>query len=204
MRYHMGSVAFGSFLQTVFGVVKFLYRILTPEQTTKFQLNVTNDFKKVVDMLCCCCVSYVFNCINSGTYGYIHLRGLSYCAASLEVLELKVREGTCEVIVGFIGLLFSIIVRTGVTVLTVLIGYIIISTTEPFKSYINDATLFNIVIGTIAFLISSLFGSFYSDSMEAIFVCYLQDKNWQDEGQKIYSPERFKKFIIKADRQVEK
>lgn len=41
----------------------------------------------------------------------------------------------------------------------------------------NDTTVANIIIGIIGFAISSFFVSLYSEAMEAIYVCYLIDKD---------------------------
>lgn len=40
-----------------------------------------------------------------------------------------------------------------------------------------DTTFANILIGILSFAISSFFVSLYSEAMEAIFVCYLVDRD---------------------------
>lgn len=72
--------------------------------------------------------------------------------------------------------LFSVLIRIGITALTVLICYIIFKNAQPYKSAVPDTTFANILIGIIAFAISSFFVSLYSEAMEAIFVCYIIDK----------------------------
>ena len=60
------------------------------------------------------------------------------------------------------SVLFSILIRVGITALTVLVCYIIFKNADPYKTEVPDTTLANIVIGVIAFAIASFFVSLYS------------------------------------------
>ena len=55
-----------------------------------------------------------------------------------------------------------------------------------------------IVIGLIAFTISSFFVSLYSEAMEAVYVCYLADK--EAGGGEDKAPEELKEFLEEAKR----
>lgn len=88
-RYHIGSVAFGSFLMALFAFIKFLYELLTPEKTD--EQGCMASWKKFCDCCCFLCISYIFNCFNSGAYTFIHISGQNYCTSAFEVLGLKVK-----------------------------------------------------------------------------------------------------------------
>lgn len=47
---------------------------------------------------------------------------------------------------------------------------------SPYNVDVPDTTAPMIVIGLIAFTISSFFASLYTEAMEAVYVCYLVDK----------------------------
>lgn len=75
------------------------------------------------------------------------------------------------------SVLFSVLIRVAITALTVFTCYLIFKHAEPYKSEVPDTTLANIIIGLLAFAISSFFVSLYSEAMETIYVCYLIDKD---------------------------
>lgn len=75
------------------------------------------------------------------------------------------------------SVLFSILLRVGITALTVLACYLIFKNAAPYNTEVPDTTFANIMIGLIAFAISSFFVSLYSEAMETIYVCYLIDKD---------------------------
>ena len=164
----------GSFLMAIFGVIKFIYVVISSSESNKIeQSQCADSVKKMVDTVCCCCVNYVFNCINSGAYTIIHLTGKPYCHSALESIGIKMTEIFTTPIINYLNMVFSILIRLGIAALTVLIAYIIMKSCEPFKSSIQDTTLCNIVIGIISFTISSFFASLYADAMESIFICHL-------------------------------
>jgi hypothetical protein len=53
---------------------------------------------------------------------------------------------------------------------------LILSNAEPYSIDVPDVTAPMVVIAMIGFTISSFFTSLYSEAMEAIYVCYLADK----------------------------
>lgn len=91
-RYHLGSVAMGGLLMAIFSLIKFIYTLVTPDEYGKVQFKWTMSIKSFIDTFCCCCVGYVFNCINGGAYSYIHLTGRPYCRSAINAFSLKLRE----------------------------------------------------------------------------------------------------------------
>lgn len=67
------------------------------------------------------------------------------------------------------------IVRLGITALTMFVVYIIATKVDRYKDSIQDPTLIILIVGMIAFAISCFFISVYSDAMESIYVTYLVD-----------------------------
>ena len=57
-----------------------------------------------------------------------------------------------------------------------LIIYAIIKGTSTYNNDVQDSTLILIVVGIVAFTISCFFVSVYSDSIEAIYITYLVDR----------------------------
>ncbi len=87
-------------------------------------------------------------------------------------------------------------IRVGITALTVLVCYIIFKNADPYKTEVPDTTVANVIIGVIGFAISSFFVSLYSEAMEAIYVCYLVDKD--AGGVEDKAPAELKDFLLEA------
>ena len=76
--------------------------------------------------------------------------------------------------------IFTLLVRLGITFLTMLIVYIMIKAIPTYQKSIQDATLIMVVVGFAAFTISCFFISVYSDSIDAIYLTYLIDRERGD------------------------
>ena len=86
--------------------------------------------------------------------------------------------------------------RVGITAATCFIGYLILTNAEPYKSNGSDLTAPMVVIGILAFTISSFFVSLYSEAMEAVYVCYLADKD--AGGGEDKAPQELLEFLEEA------
>ena len=60
----------------------------------------------------------------------------------------------------------------------------------------SDLTAPMIVVGVLAFAISSFFVSLYSEAMEAVYTCYLADK--EAGGGEDKAPDELKDFLTEA------
>ena len=87
----------------------------------------------------------------------------------------------------------------GITFLTMLIVYILIKTIPAYTKSVQDATLIMVVVGFAAFTISCFFVSVYSDSIDAIFITYLIDRERGDSTTE--APQELKDFLDEADKQ---
>jgi uncharacterized protein with PQ loop repeat len=71
--------------------------------------------------------------------------------------------------------LFTVLIRVGITAVTVLTIYIIIQNVDTYKNSVTDPTLLLIVVGIVAFVISCFFVSMYSEAIESIYTTYIMD-----------------------------
>ena len=80
-----------------------------------------------------------------------------------------------------------------------LIVYILIKAIPTYQKSVQDATLIMVVVGFAAFTISCFFISVYSDSIDAIYITYLIDRERGDACED--APQELKDFLDEADRQ---
>lgn len=100
-RYHIGSVAFASFIMALVGFIKFMFELLVPEKAEEGTCK--NNCKRFCDCCCFICATYLFKCINSGAFTYIHLASDSYCNSALEVAGTKLKNPVLTGVVSFMG-----------------------------------------------------------------------------------------------------
>jgi hypothetical protein len=100
-RFHIGSVALGSFIIALFGFLKFMYELLTPEKTE--DSGCMASWKKFCDCCCFICVSAIFDWLNAGAYTFIHLSGESYCTSVYDAVKLRLSEPVCTAVVAFMS-----------------------------------------------------------------------------------------------------
>jgi hypothetical protein len=101
LKYHTGSVAVGSFLTSLFGLLRFGYELLSPENPTEAGCKL--KCKQFCDCCCCLCVKFIFDCFNTGAYTLIHLSGERYCRSAGRAVELRKEEPECTVVVLFLS-----------------------------------------------------------------------------------------------------
>ena len=92
----------GSFLLALLSFIKFMYDLLAPEKDDEKE-GCLGCWQKFCSCCCFLCVSYLFNCFNSGAYTFIHLAGDSYCTSAWEVLSLKIKDPVSTGVVTFMS-----------------------------------------------------------------------------------------------------
>jgi len=78
--------------------------------------------------------------------------------------------------VSIVQIIFTLLVRLGITFLTVLVVYLLIENVQSYNSSVQDSSLILIVVGFVSFTISCFFISVYSDAIDSIYMTYLVDK----------------------------
>jgi hypothetical protein len=90
-----------SFFIALFGFLKFMYELLTPEKTSGE--GCMSSWKKFCDCCCYICVNSIFNWLNSGAYTFIHLAGEGYCTSVYDAVKLRMKEMVCSSVVAFLS-----------------------------------------------------------------------------------------------------
>lgn len=94
--------------------------------------------------------------------------------------------------------MFTVIVRVGITALTVLVVYVIATNVDKYKQALEDPTLLLVIIGLLAFAVSCFFIAVYSEAMESIYTTFLLDS--EAGGEKGKCPDELADFLAEAER----
>jgi hypothetical protein len=97
---HIGSVVLGSFFMALFGLLKFLYELVTPEQK-EGEIGFLAGYKKFCDCVCCICTK-LFQCFNDGAFTVVNLKGDSYCTAAARAFSVRIKNIAASSVVGIV------------------------------------------------------------------------------------------------------
>ena len=92
----------GSFFMALFGFIRFMYELLTPEDKGE-QEGCMANWKKFCNCCCFLCIKFIFDCFNTGAYTFIHLAGENYCTSAWEIVSYKIKEPVCTAVVSFMS-----------------------------------------------------------------------------------------------------
>lgn len=210
--YHMGSVVMGAFLTVLFGLIKYLYDIITvltvlsqPDPDDNSHTQISGCYRRMLSCCCCLCTTYLLRWFNSSAYTWIHLTSASYCSSAVEIAALQIRSPVSTGIVTLLTAvtllatqLFSLLGKATITATTCAICYYVIESVKPFKDTVAQPWVPTVVIGFVSFTIGSFFISLYTDSAQAIYLAYLAES---DAGGDRYCPEELREFLAESKKE---
>ncbi|OMJ83106.1 hypothetical protein SteCoe_16026 [Stentor coeruleus] len=195
IRYHLGSLAFGSLLLSFVRFIKFLlWYIKEKLYKAGFEGNL------MIKWTCRCIQCYVdcferfIKFIDKNAYIQIALTGDSFCIAAKNAFTLIVENALRFAALGAIGDIFKIIGKIFITIVTSLIGFYIITNYDPWKDDIQSPVAPTCVFALIAYTVSGLFMSVYEMACDTIIQAYLIDERLHIAKTQ-FAPEPLQEFM---------
>ena len=190
ITYHMGSLAWGSFLIAVITLIKVIFEYLAK----KYESMAGKDgaiYKAVTCCLRCViwCIDAYIKFVNKNAYIQIALHNSHFCKAMQESFYLMVRHAGRFSSAGIIG---WIITALGKGALIAGNAYIAILLCREYYPEITQPFIPAFIVALIAYLVSSLFLTIYDFSSLAILHCFLMD---EDFGGSEKTPKSLTKFL---------
>ncbi|XP_033634206.1 choline transporter-like protein 4 [Asterias rubens] len=183
IRYHLGSLAFGSLIVTI---VQFIRIILEYVEKKLKGSSLDNCISRFI--LCCChclfwCLEKFIRYINRNAYIEIAIYGRSFCAAAKDAFFLLMRNilraAVLNSITSFLLFIFKLTITLGVTV-----GAFYYFTWDsnplipiPPLNYIWAPI---VVIGVFSYVIAAVFFAVYDMGVDTLFLCFLEDLERHD------------------------
>jgi len=166
-RYHLGSLAFGSFIIAVIQLIRTLMKYY--EQQAKAQKNrIVVIILKVCQCIMWClekCVQY----LNKNAYIQIALMGTNFCTSAKKAFFLILRNA---VRFGVVAILGGVIEKIGlffITGVTAGLGYMIFSAMYPDLSPVVPVIIY-VMLG---YVVARLFTSVFSMAVDTTLQCFL-------------------------------
>jgi solute carrier family 44 (choline transporter-like protein), member 2/4/5 len=195
IRYHLGTLAFGSLLLTFIKFIKFILWYL------KEKVYKENFEGNKCLQLCCSCIECYVNCferfvkfIDKNAYIQTALTGDSFCAAAKNAFTLILENALRFAALGAIGDIYKIIGKVFITCLSSYLGFLIITHFNPFQDEIQSPIPPTCVFALVSYIIAGLFMSIYEMVCDTIIQAYLVDEQLHITGVQ-FAPEPLKDFM---------
>eukprot|EP00042_Codosiga_hollandica_P038302 m.310639 g.310639 ORF g.310639 m.310639 type:complete len:659 (+) comp55355_c0_seq1:221-2197(+) len=169
LRYHMGSLIFGSFIIAVVQFVRYI--IMRVHALTARKSNAAIRF-----ILCCCacCLWCLENCLKflaKNAYIEIAIHGASFCTAARMAFKTLLENVLRVAIINSVGTFVLFLCKLIVVALTVIIAMAWLQS----KDDVHFWSLIVLVIGIFAYFIAELFLGIYKMTIDTIFLCFAED-----------------------------
>jgi hypothetical protein len=199
IRYHLGSIAFGSLLIAIVQFIRLLCKYF--EKTLKGKDN--RVFKFLLR-----CMDYLFKCverflkfITHNAYIHIALYGDNFCTSARKAFSTLMGNALRVVAINFITSFLLFIGKGAIMAGTGVLGYVLlmrlVPTSESPYTYFAMPML---IILVMAYLVASCFLSVFGMAIDTLFLCFCEDQTKHEL--KHMSPEM--KHFMEAQGEVKK
>jgi len=168
-RYHLGSVAFGSFIIAVIQFIRYLMKYY--EQQAKAQKNrcLVMIFRALQCVIWCFekCVQF----LNKNAYIQIALMGTNFCTSAKKAFFLILRNALRFGTVALLGQIITLIGFLFIVCSTVGIGYLIVTAMHPEISPGIPLVVYTFMSYVVSMLFMNVFGLAVDSTLQCFLAC---------------------------------
>jgi hypothetical protein len=198
-RYHIGTVALGSFLIAVVQFLRALMRIF------ENRLRVVAERNAAAKILLCCancclaCFERVVALLTKNAYVMTAMTGEGLFPAARQALSLLL-SNRAAIAVNLVSEGILVIGKVLITALVIFISWLAITHTNPGQS----GLLFCVVMGLTAFFVASVFATVFSVCIDTVLLSYCVDKEENNGADRpYYFPESLHRHVDAAQEHKE-
>ena len=191
LRYHLGTLAFGSLLVAIIQTIRIVLAIVEKKMQEAKELNDTAKIMFKLAQCCLGCLEWIVKFINKNAYIVGAIDGSSFFPAAKKALELI---GHNAMSVGALGIISEYVILFGkiiITCGTLIASYFIIKAAGAADG-VSGGAIMLFIIGLLSFLIASLFANIFSVCIDTLLICYCYDR---DEPEPNYFPSDLAKHV---------
>ena len=210
IRYHLGSLAFGSLIIAIIQLIRTLIEFV--EEKVEAKSNPVTRF-----IFCCCkccfwCLEKFMRFINKNAYIEIAVYGYNFCTAARKgffllmrnILRVTVLNG----ITSFILFIFKLAISLGMSIGTFYFFSWSSSSGNQFFGLANIHYMWVpvMVVGLSSYVITSAFFGVYDMGVDTLFLCFLEDLERHDgsEEKPYYMDKSLRKILHKKNERPQK
>ncbi len=172
VRYHMGSLAFGSFILAVVWIIRIIFEYIGEKMIEATGNNGCT--RCMISCIHCCldCFDRFIRYINRNAYIYMALSGESFCSSALNSFILILKNSAKFAFVQGIADVFMFLAKFFISIATTSLSWLFMGLMADVES--PFLPLF--VVFLLSYMIASIFIAIFDVSANTILQCYLMDK----------------------------
>uniref|UniRef100_A0AAG5D2K4 Choline transporter-like protein n=1 Tax=Anopheles atroparvus TaxID=41427 RepID=A0AAG5D2K4_ANOAO len=169
LRYHLGTVAFGSFVIALVQFIRALLKLLM--HTVRNPQNRVTTF--LFDCCQCClqCFERFLQYLTRNAYILTAMHGDPFCQAGRNAFRLLTSNALRVFAINSVGDFVLVLAKVFVVVATVLVGMELIQQ----KAGLHHPYVPLILVGIFAYLVAHCFMTVYEMTVDTIFLCFCED-----------------------------
>jgi len=177
LRYHFGSIAFGSLILAIIQMIRLILAYLSAKAKS-LQGKEGKIIKFVLGCLQCymACFERFVKFLNKNAYIQIALTGKNFCMSAKEAFFLILRNPLRFGVVNGIGAIFIFFGKIFVASVTALIGFLVITKVDTFSDELYSPFIPTFVMFVFAYAIGAIFMTVYGLASDAILACFVVDE----------------------------
>jgi len=167
VRYHMGSLAFGSFIIAMVQFIRYVMLFLEKQAQARKNRVMVYVLKCVQCLIWCFekCLEY----INKLAYIHIALLGTNFCSSAKKAFYLMLRHAARFAAVAVLGSAIDLIGFLCILAATTIVGYIIQTSLHPEVSAVTPVIIYAIV----GYVVGKLYMNVFHLAIDASLQCYI-------------------------------
>jgi len=171
-RYHMGSLAFGSFILTIIWIIRIIFEYVGEKMAGSVANNGCT--KCLFGCIHCCldCFDRFMRYLTRNAYIYMALSGEGFCSSALNAFILILKNAAKFSFVEGIADMFIFLAKVFISASTTVLAWLLMGVMTDVQSPFFP--LF--IIFLLSYLIGSVFMAVFDVSANTILQCYLLDK----------------------------
>ncbi|PVD22194.1 hypothetical protein C0Q70_17999 [Pomacea canaliculata] len=184
LRYHMGSLAFGSFIIAVVQLVRIILEYI--DYKMKGSKNIVATFFMKCLKCCMYCLEKFLKFINKNAYIMIAMRGRNFCFSAKDAFCLIMRNAVRVIVLDKVTDFLLFVNKLIITGAIFVASFFWFRGSIPwFSSYVKVPELnyyltpvIMLTLGT--YFMACLFFSVYAMAVDTLFLCFLEDLEMND------------------------
>lgn len=171
-RYHLGSIAFGSFIVAFVQLLRVV--MMYVDQQTKTLQETNKMMKLAIKCLKCClmCLEKCLKFITDYCYIYIAMQGCGFFRACIATFGLIMGEPAQLALNTLVRLILTLIQLVGIP----LVCYEAVNVALTAKKA-PEPMYPSVLVAIVAFIIANAFAQIFACVLDTLFVCCVRDKN---------------------------
>lgn len=188
LRYHFGSIAFGSCVIAICEFLRFLFNYYRKYMMSRAWNNPIMKCIFYTTKYCLDCLNRVVKFITKHAFIQMALTSSNFCMSAWKAFIMILSNAGRFAVASILGAIFMFLGKVVIVTSTVILSYVIITNVSSIEKNISSPIFPLIVIGIISYLIATVFLSIFGFAMDCILQAFLVDESIA--GDDSYGPHR--------------